>query len=245
EGKFPGRLLFLEYVIQTLVDDFERTMKIGLLHKSIAKSVLSCDYCSSNIKEIALFQKMLSIAVEVDKSPNCNADKIAAMVFSSVLNLPKRCQRDAFLSSMECDLLRCKVLELIFQHSTIPTDDPLSLRMILHFLQSFSLPIMYQDNEAVWQGWDEMLHHLLLLLLSYRNIVIDHLRIPVCERINLIIKDAKPKLQSKDCIKESDIKCRVQSFQKHLSKTIEQPIPSPIKEKIELLQVLLLTALEI
>ncbi|XP_042303292.1 SUMO-interacting motif-containing protein 1 isoform X2 [Sceloporus undulatus] len=207
EGKFPGRLLFLQYVIQTLVDDFERTIKIGLLHKSIAKAVLSCDDCSSNIKEvtewlicavtgvrlsqykrnlqrtrspsletfqdessssmpdlhlgqtsqrndnssqwqtkkeIALFQKMLSIAVEVHKFPNCSATKIADMVFSSVMNIPKRCQREAFLSSMECDLLRCKVLELIFQHSTIPTDDPLSLRMILHFMQSFSLPVMYQ-----------------------------------------------------------------------------------------------------
>ncbi|XP_060621569.2 SUMO-interacting motif-containing protein 1 [Anolis sagrei] len=306
EGKFPGRLLFLKYVIQTLEDDFQRTIRIGLLHKSIAKAVLSCDYCSSNIKEViewlisavtgrklsecrnlqnarslsletsqdkssgftldlhfdqstqredaslpwqtetevALLQRMLSIAVEVDRSPTCSAHKIAHVVFPSVLNIPKRCQRDAFLSSMECDLLRCKVLELIFQHSTVPTKGPLSLTRILKLLQSFSLPLIYQDNEAPWQGWDEMLHHLNLLLKSYCSIILGHLRSPIYERINLIIKGAKPKLQSEDCIKESDIKCRIQSFQKQLSKTTQQPIPSSIIEKIELLQIQLLTALD-
>lgn len=44
-------------------------------------------------REVALLQRMLSIAVEVDKSPNCNASKIADMVFSSLLNIPKRGQR--------------------------------------------------------------------------------------------------------------------------------------------------------
>nr|XP_008119544.1 PREDICTED: SUMO-interacting motif-containing protein 1 isoform X1 [Anolis carolinensis] len=302
EGKFPGRLLFLQYVIQTLEDDFQRTIRIGLLHRSIAKAVLSCDYCSSNIKEvvewlisavtevklsecrrhnsletsqdnsssstrhlhldqstqredaslpwqteteIALLQRMLSIAVEVDKSPNCSAHKIAHIVFSSLLNIPKRCQREAFLSSMECHLLRCRVLELLFKHSTVPTKGPLSLNRILKLLQSFSLPLIYQDNGATWQGWDEMLYHLNLLLQSYCSIILGHLRSPVYERINLIIKGAKPKLQSQDYIKESDVKCRIQSFKKHLSKTIQQPIPSSIIEKIELLQIQLLTALDI
>ncbi|XP_066474133.1 SUMO-interacting motif-containing protein 1 isoform X2 [Tiliqua scincoides] len=138
KAKFPGRLLFLQYVIQTLEDDFQRTAKTGVLHKSIAKTILSCDKCSSNVKEViewlvaaitgirfsqhrrllqkplspqleasgaksstlapelhldqtmqtdetllqlqsqkevALLQRMLSIAVEVDKSPNCSAWK--------------------------------------------------------------------------------------------------------------------------------------------------------------------------
>ncbi|KAF7249557.1 SUMO-interacting motif-containing protein 1 [Varanus komodoensis] len=246
EEKNPGRLLFLQYVIQTLEDDFQEMAKKDNLPKSIAKMVLSCDQCFSNIKVVALLQRMLSIAVEVDKSPNCSAHKIADIMLSSVLNIPKHCQREAFLSSMECHLLRCKVLELIFQYScTIRTKQPLSLATILHFLDHFSLLLTYQDNEETWQRWDEMLHYLNLLLLSYRSIVLGHLRSSVCERSKLILKAAKPKLQSNDYIEGSDIECKIQTFQRQLFEILGQPIPSSIAEKIELLQVLLLTTKDI
>ncbi|KAM3844625.1 SUMO-interacting motif-containing protein 1 isoform 1-T1 [Vipera latastei] len=309
EEMISGRILFLQYVIQTLEDDFQKMIRTGVLHRSIAKAVLSCDKCFGNVKEViewliavvtgsrisqhkkylqetrtisigksrgqscnstpevslnetmekeetsiqfqiqkeaALLQRMLSIAVEVDKSPSCNASKIADMVFSSLLNIPKRGQRDMFLSTMDCHLLRCKVLELIFQHScSIPTKQPLSLSKILYFLNHVSLLLTYQDSEKSWQRWDEMLHQLNLLLLSYRTIVLEHLRNSVYERINLIIKAAKPKLQSNDYIERSDIKRSIHSIRKKLCQILGQPIPSPIKEKIELLQVLLFTAMDI
>ncbi|XP_061473505.1 SUMO-interacting motif-containing protein 1 isoform X2 [Rhineura floridana] len=308
EETFPGRLLFLQYVIQTLEDDFQRMSRTGVLHKSIAKAVLSCDQCFSNVKEVTewlvaavmgvrinqyrrnlqkarspsletsrdmssnsitklhlkqtaqtddiipsfqsqkevpFLQRMLSIAIEVDKSPNCSALKIVHMVFSSLLNIPKHYQRQAFLSSMECHLLRCKVLELIFQHNcNTPTDLPLSVKKILHFLEHFSLLLTYQDNEVTWLRWDEMLHQLILLLLSYRSVVLGHLRSSVCERVNLIINAAKPKLQSNDCVERNSVECKIKDFQKQLSQTLGQPIPPPIKDKIELLQVLLLTAMD-
>ncbi|KAJ7316561.1 hypothetical protein JRQ81_002723 [Phrynocephalus forsythii] len=307
ENKIPGRLLFLQYVVQTLEDDFQKMAKQGLLKKSIAKRMLSCDGCFSHVKEVvewivaavtgvkssrhrgqlpeagspssdtaagegcssapelqhldhtahkevvssprqtktevALLQKMLSIAVEVDASPNCSANKIADRVFSSLLNIPKRTQREAFLRSMECDLLRCKVLELIFQHSSAPTTLPLSLTKILHYLKTFSLQLKYQDNEATWQRWDEMLHHLSLLLLSYRSIVLGHLRISIGDRIPLISKSVKPKLQREDYIEEHDIRRMVQSFQNYMCNILGKPIPSPILEKIHLLQVLFLTSM--
>ncbi|XP_060096198.1 SUMO-interacting motif-containing protein 1 isoform X2 [Heteronotia binoei] len=309
EEKFPGRLLFLNYVIQTLEDDFQTAARQGILHKSIAKKMLSCDQCFCNVKElidwlvaavtgtrfsqhrdlqavcplseisedknsisvpehlaktaqtenlslqfqfqreVALLQRMLSIAVEVDKSPNCSVNKIADVVFPSVLNIPKRCQREAFLSTMECHLLRCKVLELIFHHScnkpscNKPIHLPLSMEKILYFLMHLSLPMQYQDNEATWQRWDEMLYQLNLLVLSYHRIVLGHLRSSVCERINLIIRAAKPKLQSHDSIPDADV--RINSFQKQLLQTLGQPLPSPIKEKIDLLRVLFHTATDI
>ncbi|XP_070595079.1 SUMO-interacting motif-containing protein 1 isoform X2 [Erythrolamprus reginae] len=309
EEMIPGRILFLQYVIQTLEDDFQKMIKTGVLHRSIAKAVLSCDKCFGNVKEViewlitvvtgarifqhrkslqetkivlidesrsqscnsipelslnenmqkeeasiqiqvqkeaALLQKMLSIAVEVDKSPNCSATKIAERVFSSLLNIPKRCQRDIFLGTMDCHLLRCKVLELIFHHScSAPSKEPLSLAKILYFLNHVSLLLTYQDREKLWQRWDEILHQLNLLLLSYRAIILGHLRTSVYERINLIIKVAKPKLQSNDYIEKRDIKRSIHSFQKKLHQTLGKPVPSPIKEKIELLQVLLFTAIDI
>uniref|UniRef100_A0A8C6X806 SUMO interacting motifs containing 1 n=1 Tax=Naja naja TaxID=35670 RepID=A0A8C6X806_NAJNA len=271
----PGRNLFLQYIIQTLEDDFQKMIRTGVLHRSIAKAVLSCDKCFGNVKEVikwliaivtgarfsqhrkflqetknvlidksrgqtALLQRMLSIAVEVDKSPNCNATKIADVIFASLLNIPKRGQRDIFLSTMDCHLLRCKVLELIFQHNcSVPTKEPLSLTKILHFLNHASLLLTYQDTEKLWQGWDEILYQMNLLLLSYR-----HLRDPVYERIHLIIKAAKPKLQSNDYIENSKIKHSISSIQKKLCQILGQQIPSPIKEKIELLQVLLFTPMD-
>lgn len=80
------------------------------------------------------------------------------------------------------------------------------------------------------------------LLLSFFT---GHLRNSVYERINLIIKAAKPKLQSKDYIEKSNIKHSIHSIQKKLRQIPGQPIPSPINEKIELLQVLLSTAMDI
>ncbi|ETE70530.1 putative protein C5orf25, partial [Ophiophagus hannah] len=273
----PGRILFLQYMIQTLEDDFQKMIRTGVLHKSIAKAVLSCDKCFGNVKEVikwliavvtgarfsqhrkflqetknvlidksrdqscnsipelslnetmqkddasiqfqvkkeaALLQRMLSIAVEVDKSPNCNATKIADVIFASFLNIPKRGQRDIFLSTMDCHLLRCKVLELIFQHNcSIPTKEPLSLTKILHFLNHISLLLTYQ-----------------------MDLLAGHLRDSVYERINLIIKAAKPKLESNDYIEKSKIKHSIYSIQKKLCQILGQQIPSPIKEKIELLQ---------
>ncbi|XP_048343316.1 SUMO-interacting motif-containing protein 1 [Sphaerodactylus townsendi] len=333
EKKFPGRLLFLKYMLQTLEDDFQTTARNGILHKSIAKKMLSCDLATTALKdeykpypphrgstparsgkqslgkfmelidwlvaavvgtrfsqhrdlhesgclsettvdknnisipelqlaettqvedvspqfqsqsEVMLLQRMLAIAVEVDKSPNCSANKIADVVFSSVLNIPKRCQRDAFLSSMECHLLRCKVLELIFNHSCKKaTDLPLSMEKVLFFLTNLSLQLKHQDNEATWQRWDEMLHHLNLLVLSYHRIILGHLRSSICDRINLIIKAAKPKLQSHDSLTISDADYSIKSFQKQLLQILGQPLPSPLKEKIELLQILLHTTADI
>lgn len=50
QEKPPGRLLFLQYVVQTLEDDFQHNLRLRLLQKSIAKKVLSCNGCFSNVK---------------------------------------------------------------------------------------------------------------------------------------------------------------------------------------------------
>lgn len=38
-------------------------------------------------------QRMLSIAVEVDRTPTCSSNKIAEMMFGFVLDIPERSQR--------------------------------------------------------------------------------------------------------------------------------------------------------
>ncbi|XP_062443233.1 SUMO-interacting motif-containing protein 1 isoform X2 [Rhea pennata] len=303
QEKPPGRLLFLEYVVQTLEDDFQQNLRLQLLQKSIAKNVLSCDMCFSNVKEVIewlvaavtgvgfsqpreqpqpqettyslseeraecsssapqldctdqtevappaffsqkvmlLLQRMLSIAVEVDRSPNCSSCKIADVIFPFILNIPVRSQREAFLNTMDSQLLRCKVLELMFQHSCeVPTNMPLSLAKILYFLSHSSVLLQYQEAAATWERWDEMLQYLSLLLLSYQNVVLGHLRSALSERMDLIIKKAKPKLQDDDDITQLDIHLNIEDFLSRLQQVLGEPFPLQIEEKVCMLRELLL-----
>ncbi|NWI17089.1 SIMC1 protein, partial [Crypturellus soui] len=182
-------------------------------------------------------QRMLSIAVEVDRSPNCSSCKIADVIFPFILNIPLRSQREAFLNTMDSQLLRCKVLELMFQHSCeVPTNMPLSLAKILYFL-SHSMLLQYQEEAAICERWDEMLQYLTLLLLSYQNVVLGHLRSALSERMDLIIKKAKPKLQDDDHITQLDIHLNVENFLGRLQQVLgEEPFPQQIKEKVQMLQ---------
>ncbi|KFQ42362.1 SUMO-interacting motif-containing protein 1, partial [Nestor notabilis] len=299
--KPPGQLLFLQYVVQTLEDDFQQNLRLRLLQKSIAKKVLSCDMCFNNVKEVVewlvktvtgvglpqpqeqpqettsssaeargkhssstpwlastdqtevappafftqkvmlLLQRMLSIAVEVDKSPNCSSCKIADVIFPFILNIPLRSQREAFLNTMGSQLLRCKLLELLFQHSChVPTTLPLSLAKILYFLSHSSVLLQYQDETATWQKWDEMLEYLSLLLLSYQNVILEHLRSSLTDRVDLIIQKAKPKLQDSDDIGHLDIRLKIEDFISRMQQVLGEPFPLQIMEKLGMLQELLL-----
>ncbi|XP_061216173.1 SUMO-interacting motif-containing protein 1 isoform X2 [Neopsephotus bourkii] len=295
-----GQLLFLQYVVQTLEDDFQQNLRLRLLQKSIAKRVLSCDMCFNNVKEVVewlvatvtgvylsqpqeqpqettssaearaehssstprlastdqaevvppafftqkvtlLLQRMLSIAVEVDKSPNCSSCKIADVIFPFILNIPLRSQREAFLNTMGSQLLRCKLLELLFQHSCdVPTALPLSLAKILYFLSHSSVLLQYQDETATWQKWDEMLEYLSLLLLSYQNVILEHLRSSLTERMDLIIQKAKPKLQDCDEIGHLDIHLKIEDFISRMQKLLGEPFPLQIMEKLNMLRQLFL-----
>ncbi|XP_010151392.1 PREDICTED: SUMO-interacting motif-containing protein 1 [Eurypyga helias] len=301
QEKPPGRLLFLQYVVQTLEDDFQQNLRLRLLTKSIAKKVLSCDMCFNNVKEVVewlvaaitgfgfsqpqeqpqetasssaearaecstaapqlasadqavvaspasftqkavlLLQRMLAIAVEVDKSPNCSSCKIADVIFPFILNIPLRSQREAFLNTMQSQLLRCKLLELLFQHSCdMPPTLPLSLAKILYFLSHSSMLLQYQDETAVWQRWDEMLQYLTLLLMSYQNVIVEHLRSSLNDRMDLIIQKAKPKLQDSDAISPLDVEVKIEDFVSRMQQVLGEPFPLPITEKLCVLRELFL-----
>ncbi|KAM6056379.1 SUMO-interacting motif-containing protein 1 isoform 2-T2 [Chlamydotis macqueenii] len=292
QEKPPGRFLFLQYVVQTLEDDFQQNLRLRLLQKSIAKKMLSCDKCFNNVKEVVewlvaavtgfgfsqpqpqevtsssaearaehsspdqaevappaffaqkvilLLQRMLSIAVEVDKSPNCSSCKIADVIFPFILNIPLRSQREAFLNTMESQLLRCKLLELLFQHSCdVPTTLPLSLAKILYFLSHSSMLLQYQDDTATWQRWDEMLQYLSLLLMSYQNVILEHLRSSLNDRMDLIIQKAKPRLQDSDDISHVDIQLKIEDLISRMQQVLGQPFPLQITEKLCMLQELFL-----
>ncbi|NXE05117.1 SIMC1 protein, partial [Lophotis ruficrista] len=193
-------------------------------------------------------QRMLSIAVEVDKSPNCSSCKIADVIFPFILNIPLRSQREAFLNTMESQLLRCKLLELLFQHSCdVPTTLPLSLAKILYFLSHSSMLLQYQDDTATWQRWDEMLQYLSLLLMSYQNLDVcclfpplfplaEHLRSSLNDRMDLILQKAKPKLQDSDYISHVDIQLKIEDLISRMQQVLGQPFPLQITEKLCMLR---------
>ncbi|XP_044781423.1 SUMO-interacting motif-containing protein 1 isoform X2 [Bubalus bubalis] len=123
---------------------------------------------------ICQLQRMLSIAVEVDRTPTCSSNKIAEMMFGFVLDIPERSQREMFFTTMESHLLRCKVLEIIFLHSCeTPTRLPLSLAQALYFLNNSTSLLKCQSDKTQWQKWDELVEHLQFLLSSYQHVLRD------------------------------------------------------------------------
>ncbi|XP_053812235.1 SUMO-interacting motif-containing protein 1 isoform X6 [Vidua chalybeata] len=246
QEKPPGWLLFLQYVVQTLEDDFQHHLKSHQLQKSIAKKILSCDLCFSNVKTMLLLQRMLSMAVEVDKSPTCSSRKIADDIFPFILNIPLRSQREALLNTMESQLLRCRLLELLFQHSCdVPTTSSMSLEKVLYFLSHSSVLPQFQDETATWQRWDEMLQYLSLLLLSYHGVKLvfplaEHLRTSASDRMKLIAQKAKPRLQDSDDISQLDVQLKMNDFISRMQKMLGEPFPPQIQEKLFMLQELFL-----
>ncbi|XP_017583652.1 PREDICTED: SUMO-interacting motif-containing protein 1 isoform X3 [Corvus brachyrhynchos] len=237
QEKPPGRLLFLQYVVQTLEDDLQHNLKSQLLQKSIAKKVLSCDLYFSNVRVILLLQRMLSMAVEVDRSPTCSSRKIADDIFPFILNIPLRSQRETLVNTMESQLLRCRLLELLFQHSCdVPTTSSMSLDKILYFLSHSSVLPQFQDETATWQRWDEMLQYLSLLLLSYQSVKLEHLRSSLSDRMDLIAQKAKPRPQDSDDISQLDIQLKMNDFISRMQEALGQPLPLQIQEKLLMLQ---------
>ncbi|MGH0117174.1 UNVERIFIED_CONTAM: hypothetical protein FKN15_029587, partial [Acipenser sinensis] len=75
--------LFLQYVVQTLEDDFQCRVGQQSLQLSIVKAMLSCDRKFTHVRVVCLLQKMLALAVEVDRSPTCSSNKLSEEMFQS------------------------------------------------------------------------------------------------------------------------------------------------------------------
>ncbi|XP_051834944.1 SUMO-interacting motif-containing protein 1 [Antechinus flavipes] len=188
-------------------------------------------------------QRMLSLAVEVDRTPTCSSNKIAEMMFGFVLNIPERSQREIFFTTMESHLLRCKVLEVLFLHSCEkPTPLPLSLAQTLYFLNHSTSLLKNQSEKSNWQSWDELVEHLQFLLSSYQHVLTEHLRTSVIERKDLLIKRIKPHLQEGDDITSVDVEIEFKAFGVRLARELGEPLVPQLQEKIFLLKLLLLCA---
>ncbi|XP_021035835.1 SUMO-interacting motif-containing protein 1 [Mus caroli] len=195
---------------------------------------------------VCQLQRMLSIAVEVDRTPTCSSNKIAEMMFGFVLDIPERSQREMFFTTMESHLLRCKVLEIIFLHSCeTPTRLPLSLAQTLYFLNNSTSLLKCQSDKTQWQTWDELVEHLQFLLSSYQHVLREHLRSSVIDRKDLIIKRIKPKPQQGDDITVLDVEKQIEAFRSRLVHILGEPLVPQLQNKVHLLKLLLFYAADL
>ncbi|XP_038651535.1 SUMO-interacting motif-containing protein 1 isoform X2 [Scyliorhinus canicula] len=276
------RLLFLQYVVQTLEDDFQ--LKHDVPQQTIAKAVLSCDDKFSNVRSVikwlidtiskdseeiqqknsplssspdspqvldsryprvvCLLQKMLTLAVEVDRSPTCSSNKIAEAIFQHFLYISERSQRLTVLRSMESQLLRCKLLEFLFHHCTKKQNTlPMSLGKVLHFLKYAKFPSETDEHcSSKWQYWEELVNLLCLLLLSYQEVTKRHLRLSISERVKYVLADTPPVLTTHDEITAEEVQSDMEVFYNRVLSDLGPPLNPQLEEQINLLKALLLCA---
>uniref|UniRef100_A0A8C5N206 SUMO-interacting motif-containing protein 1 n=1 Tax=Leptobrachium leishanense TaxID=445787 RepID=A0A8C5N206_9ANUR len=257
-------LLFLQYVVQTLHDDFHSNLRRRVLQRCLAKSMLSCDQSFCKIKdlinwlivavqssckprncdaafdserEVPLLQRMLSIAVDLDNSPACSSNRIADYIFPFVIAMETRPEREMFLNSIESHLLRAKILDLIFTHSCqSPVDRPLSVAKILCFIKHSTLDLRKRGLGEDWQRWDEMLHYICLLFFSFQRITSDNLLTPVIDRIDAPVTHT----QNQTMAGIEDVQSHFDSFLQRISDGKE--VPPVITDRLKMLQHLLCAA---
>ncbi|TNN64800.1 CCR4-NOT transcription complex subunit 6 [Liparis tanakae] len=227
--------MLLDYIVQTLEDDFQAKRSISALHHSIAKATLSCDQQFPRVRMVSIFQRMLSLALEVDRSPALNSAKLSQELFHMLIsNIPLRAQRILLLESLQSKLLRCKLLEHLLDYACpLKTPLPMSLSLLLHFLKYCTLAPDPSDGTERWQRWEELVHLLWMLLLSYNKAMKGYLCNSVSEQRgdlgNLVYKPD-------DMIFKPAICDAVEAFLSRSRADLGQDLPLHVEESLTYLQ---------
>ncbi|XP_035505012.1 uncharacterized protein simc1 isoform X1 [Scophthalmus maximus] len=258
--------MFLEYVVETLKDDFQAKRSVSALNHSITKATLSCDqqfprvrdvikwlfsaimksteYGESRetvrerdeqIRMVSVFQRMLSLALEVDRSPALNSVKLSQELFHMLIsNVPLRAHRMLLLESLQSKLLRCKLLEHLLDYACpLKISLPMSLSLLLHFLKNCTLAPDPTDGTERWQRWEELVHLLWMLLLSYNTEMKGDLCSSVSEQrggVGTMIHKPDDKV-SKSAIREA-----VDAFLSRSQADLGQALPLHVEESLSYLQ---------
>ncbi|XP_044061381.1 uncharacterized protein simc1 isoform X2 [Siniperca chuatsi] len=258
--------MLLEYVVQTLEDDFQAKRSISALHHSIAKATLSCDQQFPRVRDVikwlfaaimkstehgesreaaterdeqirmvSIFQRMLSLALEVDRSPALNSAKLSQELFHMLIgNIPLRAHRMLLLESLQSKLLRCKLLEHLLDYACpLKISLPMSLSLLLHFLKNCTLAPDPTDGTERWPRWEELVHLLWMLLLSYNKAMKGYLCSSVTEqrgRVGTLVYKPDDML-SKPAVREA-----VEAFLSRSQADLGQALPLHVEESLTYLQ---------
>uniref|UniRef100_W5MYC6 SUMO interacting motifs containing 1 n=1 Tax=Lepisosteus oculatus TaxID=7918 RepID=W5MYC6_LEPOC len=186
---------------------------------------------------VFLLQKMLALAIEVDRSPTCSSSKLSREMFHTLVNtVPHRHHRLQLLKTMESKLLQCKLLELLLDHACPQkTTMPMSLSLLLHFLQNTELPLDPTDgNGDRWLRWNELLEMLFMLFVSYGEVLAGHLRYSITERARSGTAPIK-----NDRITQAAVQEAADAFCNRVARDLGEPLNSQLEQRIHLLQSLL------
>ncbi|KAK5897144.1 hypothetical protein CesoFtcFv8_010232 [Champsocephalus esox] len=258
--------MLLDYVVQTLEDDFQAKRSISAVHHSIAKTTLSCDEQFPHVREIikwlfaairestepgdsreaarerdeqtrmvSTFQRMLTLALEVDRSPALTSAKLSQELFHILIsNRPLRAHRMLLLESLQSKLLRCKLLEQLLDYSCpLKITLPMSLSLLLHFLKHCTLAPDPSDGTERWQRWEELVHLLWMLLLSYNKAMKGYLSNSISEQRgrvgNLVYRPD-------DMVSKPAICDAMQAFRSRSQADLGQTLPLHVEESLTYLQ---------
>ncbi|RXM96856.1 SUMO-interacting motif-containing protein 1 [Acipenser ruthenus] len=193
---------------------------------------------------VCLLQKMLALAVEVDRSPTCSSNKLSEEMFQSFFGSALRRQHIVqLLNTMESQLLCCKLLELLLGYACpLRTQLHMSLGLILHFLRHAELPSDTTGGaEERWQRWDDLLNLLVLLFHSYQEVTNGYLRVSITERAKHY--GTRPAVIEEDKITEMEVESDLDLFRSRVSKDLGEPLNLQLEERFSQLQALLLNSI--
>ncbi|XP_069387633.1 SUMO-interacting motif-containing protein 1 isoform X1 [Paralichthys olivaceus] len=258
--------MFLEYVVQTLEDDFQAKRSVSALHHSITKATLSCDHQFPRVRDVIkwlfsaivksteygenretfrekdeqirivlVFQRMLSLALQVDNSPALSSIKLAQELFHMVISSePLRAHRMLLLESLQSKLLTCKLLEHLLDYACrLKSSLPMSLSLLLHFLKNCTLAPDPTDGDERWKRWEELVHLLWMLLLSYNVAMKDFLCSSISkqsDRVSTMVYKPDDKI-SRSATREA-----VDAFLSRSRADLGQALPLHVEESLAYLQ---------
>ncbi|CAJ1058585.1 uncharacterized protein simc1 isoform X1 [Xyrichtys novacula] len=258
--------MFLEYVVQTLEDDFQVKYSSSSLQHSIAKATLSCDQQFPRVREVikwlisvivksaeheqrrelarerdehirmvSILQRMLSLALEIDRSPALTSAKLSQELFHMLIgNMPIRTHRMLLLESLQSKLLRCKLLVHLLDYACpLKNSPPMSLSLLLHFLHHCTLAPDPTDGTERWKKWEELIHLLWMFLLSYNKAMTGYLCSSVGEQ-----RDRVGSLVYKpdDVVSKAAVREAVEAFLTRSKADLGQALPLHVEESLTYLQ---------
>uniref|UniRef100_A0A147B6U7 SUMO interacting motifs containing 1 n=1 Tax=Fundulus heteroclitus TaxID=8078 RepID=A0A147B6U7_FUNHE len=189
----------------------------------------------NQIRIVSVFQRMLSLALEVDRSPTLTSAKLSQELFHMVLShMPLRAHRMLLLETLQSKLLRCKLLEQLLDYACPQKVSlPMSLSLLLHFLRTCTLAADPTDGLERWQRWEELINLLWMLLVSYSKAMKGHLTSSTSEQIckggTLVYKPA-------DMLTKSAVNEAMDAFLSRSQADIGRALPLHVEESLTYLQ---------
>ncbi|MCI4379659.1 hypothetical protein PGIGA_G00230800 [Pangasianodon gigas] len=187
------------------------------------------------LKMLLILQRMLLLAMEVDLRPTCSSSKLSQELCNS-LNSMAPCRRLRFLllSTLQSNLLRCKMVELLLDQSCSQKRVlPMSFKLLLHFLHTSTLAPDPSDGTERWRRWDELLQLVWMLMLSYQEVITGHLRYSITERFKLT---RTPMWTQNDQVTRAAVQEAAEAFLSRAVEDLGHDLPSQIQESLSQLQ---------